>query len=64
MNSNEFKQINAFLRKLTAQSNTRHLSWIKQFGGRLQSEIIEQLGAQVPALLTTAEAQEKAACDL
>ena len=64
MNSNEFKQINAFLRKLTAQSNTRHLSWVQQFGGRVQSEVITPLGAQVPALLTTAEAQEKAACDL
>lgn len=43
------------------QSNTRHLSWMKQFGGRLQTEITGQLGAQVPALLASAVTQFQAA---
>jgi hypothetical protein len=64
MNVNDFKQIRQFIGKFVNQSNTRHLSWVQQFGGRVQSEVITPLGAQVPALLTTAEAQEKAACDL
>ena len=52
-----FKQINAFAYQIMRQSNTRHLSWIKQFGGRLHSEIVDQLGASVPSLLTQAIAQ-------
>ena len=39
------------------QSNTRHLSWMKQFVGRLQSEIVTPLGASVPALMSQAIAQ-------
>ena len=61
MNAKTFKQINQFLGKFVNQSNTRHLSWIKQFGGRLQSEITEQLGEQVPPLLASAVAQYQAA---
>ena len=61
MNVKTFKQINQFIGKFVNQSNTRHLSWIKQFGGRLQTEITEQLVAQVPALLASAIAQYQAA---
>ena len=57
MTINVFKQINAFAYEVMRQSNTRHLSWIKQVGGRLQTEIIEQLGASVPALLSQAITQ-------
>ena len=61
MNVKTFKQINQFIGKFVNQSNTRHLSWIKQFGGRLQSEITEQLGASVPPLLASAITQYQAA---
>lgn len=57
MNIYQFKQINGFAHLAQKQSNTRHLSWIKQVGGRLQTEIIEQLGASVPALLSQAITQ-------
>lgn len=57
MTINVFKQINAFAYQLMRQSNTRHLSWIKQVGGRLQTEIVGQLGASVPALLSQAITQ-------
>ena len=63
MTINVFKQINAFAYEVMRQSNTRHLSWIKQFGERLQTEITQQLGAQAPALLTQAIAQYQAAAD-
>lgn len=57
MNIYQFKQINGFAHLVQKQSNTRHLSWIKQVGGRLQTEIIGQLGASVPALLSQAITQ-------
>ena len=57
MNIYQFKQINGFGHLVQKQSNTRHLSWIKQVGGRLQTEIIGQLGASVPALLSQAITQ-------
>ena len=63
MNIYQFKQINGFAHLVQKQSNTRHLSWIKQFGERLQTEIIGQLGASVPALLSQAIAQYQAAAD-
>lgn len=63
MNIYQFKQINGFAHLAQKQSNTRHLSWIKQVGGRLQTEIIEQLGASVPALLSQAITQFQAAAD-
>ena len=56
-----FKQINAFMRLILNQSNTRHLSWMKQFAGRLQSEIVTPMGASVPPLLSQAIAQHAAA---
>ena len=61
MNVNAFCQILPFVGKFVNQSNTRHLSWMKQFGGRVQSEIITVLGADVPPLLTAAFAQFTAA---
>ena len=61
MNAKDFKQINQFVGKFVNQSNTRHLSWMQQFGGRLQSEITEQLGASVPPLLSQAITQFQAA---
>ena len=61
MNVKDFKQISQFIGKFVNQSNTRHLSWIQQFGNRLQTEITEQLGAQVPALLASAITQYQAA---
>ncbi len=61
MNVNVFKQIGQFIAKFVNQSNTRHLSWIKQFGSRLQTEITDVLGAQVPALLAQAITQYQAA---
>ena len=61
MTTDVFKQINAFAYQVMRQSNTRHLSWIQQFGGRLQTEITDQLGAQVPALLASAITQYQAA---
>ncbi len=61
MNIYQFKQINGFAHLVQKQSNTRHLSWIKQVGGRLQTEIIGQLGASVPALLSQAITQFQAA---
>ena len=61
MNVKDFKQISQFIGKFVNQSNTRHLSWIQQFGNRLQAEITEQLGAQVPALLASAITQYQAA---
>jgi len=57
MNVKDFKQISQFIGKFVNQSNTRHLSWIQQFGSRLQTEITDQLGAQVPALLASAITQ-------
>lgn len=57
MNIYQFKQINGFAHLAQKQSNTRHLSWIKQVGGRLQTEIVGQLGASVPALLSQAVTQ-------
>ena len=61
MNIYQFKQINGFAHLVQKQSNTRHLSWIQQVGGRLQTEIIGQLGASVPALLSQAVTQFQAA---
>lgn len=61
MTTDAFKQINAFSYLVNRQSNTRHLSWMKQFDGRLQSEIITPMGGSVPALLTSAVAQLTAA---
>ena len=61
MNAKDFKQINQFVGKFVNQSNTRHLSWMQQFGGRLQTEITEQLGASVPPLLASAITQFQAA---
>lgn len=54
MKISDFKQINAFAYAVMRQSNTRHLSWMKQFTGRLQSEIVTPLGASVPALMSQA----------
>ena len=61
MNVNAFKQINQFAYMVMRQSNTRHLSWMKQFQGRLQSEIITAMGASVPQLLSQAISQQNAA---
>ena len=61
MNITVFSQINAFIRKVVNQSNTRHLSWMKQFVGRLQSEIVTAMGASVPQLLSQAIAELAAA---
>ena len=61
MNVKVFKQIGQFIGKFVNQSNTRHLSWIQQFGSRLQTEITEVLGAQVPSLLAQAITQYQAA---
>ena len=52
MTIDAFKQINAFSYLVMRQTNTRHLSWVKQFGGRVLSEIITPMGANVPPLLT------------
>ena len=57
MNINVFKQINQFAYAVMRQSNTRHLSWMKQFVGRVQSEIITPMGANVPALMGQAFSQ-------
>ena len=61
MNITVFSQINPFIRKVVNQSNTRHLSWMKQFQGRLQSEVITAMGASVPQLLSQAISQLNAA---
>jgi hypothetical protein len=61
MNVNAFKQINQFAYSVMRQSNTRHLSWMKQFAGRLQSEIVTAMGASVPQLLSQAIAELAAA---
>lgn len=61
MNVKAFKQIGQFVGKFVNQSNTRHLSWIQQFGSRLTSEITDQLSGQTPALLNQAIAQYQAA---
>ena len=53
-----FSQINPFIRKVVNQSNTRHLSWMKQVQGRLQSEIVTAMGASVPQLLAQAIGQQ------
>jgi hypothetical protein len=63
MNINVFSQINAFMRKILPQTNTRHLSWMKQFGGRVQSEIITPMGANVPPLMGQAFSQFMAAAN-
>lgn len=57
MNITVFSQIYPFIRKVVNQSNTRHLSWMKQFQGRLQSEVITAMGASVPQLLSQAIGQ-------
>ena len=61
MNVNVFSQISPFIGKYINQNNTRHLSWIQQFGSRLQSEIVTPLGAAVPQLLSTAITQYQTA---
>lgn len=63
MNFDVFKQIEAFSYLVMRQSNTRHLSWQKQFAGRLQSEIVTPMGAAVPALLSQAIAQHATATE-
>ena len=57
MNINDFKQINKFVHTLAKQSNNRHLSWMTQFKSRMQTEITEVLGQEVPALLAAAITQ-------
>ena len=56
-----FKQIKPFAYQVMRQSNTRHLSWNKQFASRLQSEVVTPMGASVPALLGQGIAQHAAA---
>lgn len=56
-----FKQVKAFFYQVMRQTNTRHLSWMKQFAGRLQSEIVTPMGASVPPLLSQAIAEHAAA---
>ena len=57
MNINVFKQINPFIRKIQAQSNNRHLSWMTQFKNRCQTEITEAMGQDAPALMRNAITQ-------
>ena len=54
-------QINGINHTVQKQTNTRHLSWNKQYAGRLQSEIVSIMGASVPPLLSQAIAQHAAA---
>ena len=61
MNTSQFRKINSFAHTVQKQSNTRHLSWMQQFGSRLQSEITTAMGAGVPPLLASAITQFLAA---
>ena len=63
MNVNDFKQINPFARVVSRQTNTRHLSWMTQFRNRVQSEITEVVGQDVPTMLASAIAQLNAAVE-
>ncbi len=63
MNVNDFKQINPFARIVSRQTNTRHLSWMTQFRNRVQSEITEVVGQDVPTMLASAIAQLNAAVE-
>ena len=61
MNINVFKQINQFAYIVARQSNTRHLSWMTQFKNRMQTEITDLMGQDVPPLMAQAITQLGAA---
>ena len=57
MNINDFKQIGRFVHTVAKQSNTRHLSWMTQFKNRMQTEITDLMGQDVPPLMAQAITQ-------